>query len=422
MENKNNNIEEIDILDYINIISKHRWMIIKNSFITGVLVLIISFFLQKTYTAITTLLPPDESQQDGLLSNIMGSPLSQLGFQQFGSTSDLFVQILQSRTVMDNVLQTKFKFDDKTVKLIDILGFDSNEKARNAMQEKVVVKSSDEGIISIAIEIFNPELAANVANAFVFELDRINKEKYSSKAKNSRIYIENQLVLTEKKLSAAGDSLAVFQEKYKAIALEEQTRTAIEKAGEIKGEIIAKEVQLGVALQTMKTDNILIIQLKKEIEELKKQYNYLQFGDNVSLADKKEFYIPFADVPVIGLELAELIRDVKVQETVWQLLNQQYYQAKIQEARDTPTVQVLDKAIPPELRTRPKRKLLVLVGGFLAFIISIFWAFIKEYINKIKHEKKELEFVKNIKSDILDTKLLAKKKIAILTQKFTKLF
>jgi tyrosine-protein kinase Etk/Wzc len=136
----------------------------------------------------------------------------------------------------------------------------------------------------------------------------------------------------------------------------------------------------------MKPDNVFIVQLKKEIEELEKQYNYLQYGDSVALADQKEFYIPFAEVPGVGLELAELKREVKVQETVWELLNQQYYHAKIQEARDTPTIQVLDEAVPPELRTRPKRKLLILISSFLALMLSIFWAFLIEYINHIKRE------------------------------------
>jgi len=79
-----------------------------------------------------------------------------------------------------------------------------------------------------------------------------------------------------------------------------------------------------------------------------------------------------------------LLRDVKVQETVWGLLNQQYYQAKIQEARDTPTIQVLDEAVPPEMKSKPKRKLLVLVGGFLALLFSIFFVFTADFLERLK--------------------------------------
>ena len=204
-------------------------------------------------------------------------------------------------------------------------------------------------------------------------------------------------------MTTASEKLVKFREKYKAVSLKEQTKAAIEEAGAVKGKIIVKQVELGVALQTMKPENVFIIKLKKELEELKKQYNYLQYGNGEALEDKKEFYIPFADVPGVGLELANLLRDVKVQETVWGLLNQQYYQAKIQEARDTPTIQVLDEAVPPESKTKPKRKILILVGGFLALIFSIFFAFTAEFLERLKSDSsssgKMNEMIDSVKRD-----------------------
>ena len=277
---------------------------------------------------------------------------------------------------------------------------ESLEKGREKLSSRLNTKASPEGIISVAVELNDRFLAADVANALVSELDKINKEKSTSRAKNSRIYIENQLKLTEEKLKKASEELVQYQEKYKAISLEEQTKTAIEKAGELKGKILAKNVELGVALQTMKSSNVYVVQLKKEIEELERQYNYLQYGDSLNLENQREFYIPFADVPEVGLELANLMREVKVQETVWELLNQQFYHAKIQEARDTPTIQVLDEAVPPELRTKPKRKLLVLVGSFLTLMISIFWAFVSEYIDRVKSDSVNYHKTKEISDDI----------------------
>ncbi|MBN1153342.1 hypothetical protein JXB12_00325, partial [candidate division KSB1 bacterium] len=294
---KNQEVQEIDLLDYTNVLMKHRWMIVRNVIIVGFMIALISLFLPKTYTAKTMLLPPDEKQDAGLLSALAGSPFTQLGITQFSSTSDLFVQILRSRTVFDDVLKASYDDQGKQRTLLEIFDMKSLEKGRREIGKKVTVAATKEGVIRISVELGNPKLAADVANKFVESLDKVNKEKYTSRAKNSRIYIENQLKLTESKLSDAADALARFKEQYKAVSLEDQTRTAIEKAGEIKGNIIAKEVELGVALQTMKTDNVYIIQLRKEIEELQKQYNYLQFGDSLSVKDKEEFYIPFSDVP-----------------------------------------------------------------------------------------------------------------------------
>jgi tyrosine-protein kinase Etk/Wzc len=250
------------------------------------------------------------------------------------------------------------------------------------------------------VEMGDRHLAAAVADAYAEELDKINKEKSISRAKSSRIYIENQLKKTEKNLKQASEALAQFQEKHKAVSLEEQTKTAIEKAGEVKGRILVKEVELGVMLQTMKPDNPSVVRVQKELDELKKQYQQLQYGDDISLEDQQEFYVPFSAVPEVGLKLAELTREVKVQETVWELLNQQYYQAKIQEARDTPTVQVLDKAVPPERRTKPKRKLLVLVAGTLSLFLTIFWAFVLEYFEKLQAREKEFQKVKGMFQEI----------------------
>jgi tyrosine-protein kinase Etk/Wzc len=393
MENsKEDNYQEIDLLDYLLVIVKRWKTIVRNVTIIVLLVVIISFLLPKSYTARTTILPPDETNSAGLLSAFSNSPLSNMLLTKTSTTSDLFVEILQSRSVLDGVLQDKYvspkdKEDSDSLTLLTIFDLQSLEKARKKLFKNVSVTASQEGIVQIDVELHNPQLAADVANGFVRHLDEVNKNKTSSKAKNSRIYIENQLKLTGDKLAAASKKLAVFQKKYKAVSLEEQTKAAIEEAGVIKGHIIAKEVEMGVAQQTMKPDNVIIIKLKKEVEELQKQYNYLQYGNDESLENQKEFYIPFADVPSVGLKLANLLRDVKVQETVWQLLNQQFYQAKIQEARDTPTIQVLDEAVPPEMRSKPKRKLLILIGGFLALLFSMFFVFTAEFVQRLKTDK-----------------------------------
>jgi len=405
---QNENYQEIDLLDYVNVLAKRWKKIVRNVVAVMFLIAVISFLLPKSYTAITTILPPEKSKSNGLLTALSNSPLSNLLLAESGTTSDLFVEILRSRSVLDGVLQEKFLYrrnqkKPKSKSLLQILNLSSLEKGRKKLIKKVNIVASQEGIIHVKVELNDPCLAADVANAFVRQLDKTNKEKTTSRAKNSRIYIENQLKLTDEKLSQASNLLVKFKEKYKAVSLQAQTEAAIEEAGEVKGRIIVKQVELGVALQTMKPDNVVIIKLKREIEELQKQYDYLQYGNDEKLENQKEFYIPFAEVPGVGLELAKLMRDVKVQETVWELLNQQYYHAKIQEARDTPTIQVLDEAVSPETRTKPKRKILVLVGGFLAFIFSIFFAFTAEFFERLKSDatssRKTDEIVGNLKKD-----------------------
>ena len=401
--------EEVDLFDYLNIILKHRRMIVRNIFVAVFVMAVISFFLPKTYTATTTLLPPDESSKNGLRGLLSNSPAAMLDIPGMpASSSEIFVEILKSRTVTQGVLATKYKYQGREKTLFEFLSGSNKTKAFDKLKERTVISANEQGVIQIDVELSSPQLAAQVARQYVACLDQVNQAKSLSRAKNSRIYIEQQLEVTNKNLKDAAQALADFQGKFKAVNLEEQTRVAIEKAGEIKGTIMAKEVELEVARQTMKKGNPVILRFQKELDELKKQFDHLQFGNTVPPGEKKDYFIPFSDVPEIGLQYAELIREVKVQETVWQLLNQQYYSAKIQEARDTPTVQVLDEAVPPEKRTSPKRKLILLVTAFLTFAFSIIGAFVMEFAEKIKTREMQSHkvhgMVSELKKDIRDLK------------------
>lgn len=396
--------DEVDLLDYLYVLIKRRKMILRNTILATFLMALVSFFLPKTYTASTTLLPPDEGENQGLKGLLANSPASFLNIPGVAtSSSELFVEILKSRSVANKVLSREYRYKGEDSNLYRIFDEESHEEATRQLHEKSTISSNEQGIIQVSVELGDPELSAQVANAFIAALDSVNQEKSFSKAKNSRRYIEQQLKVTETSLRQASEALADFQAQYKAVDLQQQTKIAIEQAGEIKGTIMAKEVALAVALQRFKSDNPAVNRLQKELDELKKQFEHLQFGNSVPFEEQKDYFIPFAKVPEVGLKLAKLIRQVKVQETVWQLLNQQYYSAKIQEARDTPTVQVLDTAVPPEKRTNPKRTFLAFVAGTLSFLFSVFWAFALEFGERVKRDRKDYQkinhAVQEVKSD-----------------------
>jgi len=387
---------EISLLDYLAVLVKRRRMIFRNTIVIGILTFMITLILPKTYTATTTLLPPDDSGNAGLKGLLASSPAALLDLPGTGSSSsEIFVEILKSRTVGEAVLKSKYPFEDAERDLYEIWDVDSKEGALKRLRRNSHFSANEQGVVLISVELRDPDLAARVARQFVVELDGVNQEKSLSKAKSSRLYIEEQLAATEQNLKKASEKLAAFQTKYKAVDLKEQTKVAIEHAGEIRGTIMAKEVELEVAQQTMKPDNPFILRLQKEIDALKKQFEHLQFGNSVPFQEQRDYFIPFSDVPEVGLEFADLFRQVKVQETVWQLLNQQYYTAKIQEAKDTPTVQVLDQAVPPERKTRPRRTLWTLLMASLALLVSVFAAFLMEYAETVKGNQREFQRIKD---------------------------
>ena len=409
--------DTIDLWRYLQVLVSHRWMIIRNCALIIFLAVIISLILPKKYTAVATLLPPDQSRQSDALAAFAPTALSNLNLLNVNTTADLFVQILMSRTVQERVLLRTYSVGDQQMDLLAYFDVESVEPGLKKLHDATTVEALKEGIITLAVEVGDRVLAADVANAFIAELDSVNQSKNTSQAKSSRIYIENQLQLTKTRLDRADEALAEFQQSHKAISLEDQTRTAIEEAGKVKGLILAKEVELAMKLYVLKPNHPEVITIRNELTELRKQYQNLQYGDSAPVApEEKEFYIPMADVPDVALRLAELMREVKVQETIWGLLNQQYYQAKIQEAKDTPTVQVLDKAVPPELRSKPKRGFIVILAFGVTLFLSIFWAFFLEYVSKLSHHKESSEKIQSLKEVVQQDKI----KIIAVLQKATR--
>lgn len=398
---ENNQTTDIHILDYLNVLVERRWMIVRNVLVAAVLVAALSFILPSKYQAVTTLMPPQEKSKSPI-SSLM-SDVSSLGVNlpMETSSSELMVEILKSRSVWQRVLTRTFHCDGDTLPLWQLEGYESVPEARRGLSKKVSFNANEQGLITVAVELGDRQLAADAANAFVDALDAVNQQKSVSRAKNSRLYIEEQLDETREQLTKATEKLATFQQEHKAVSLEAQMEAGITQAGELKAMITAREVELSVMRESMKAENPVVQRKQNELEALKKRYRELQYGDQ-SLTQSTEFYLPFADVPEVALQLAELTREVKVQEKVWELLNQQFYQAKIEEARNMPTVQVLDEAEPPALRSKPQRKLLVIVFALLALVLSIIWAFWQHYLERLQalpEDQAKIQQMKNAFSE-----------------------
>jgi len=372
---------EQHVVDYLIPLYRNKWRVLIVSLIVTVGFYGISFLMPTYYESRTTILPAAKSGS-ALNLNALQPVLPLLGIPQTNDQSELFLQILRSRTVRERILQ-RFHLKERW-------GISSTEKALKRLAAQTSMTNTREGMIILAFECRDPELAAKVARAYVQELDRVNQEKNTSQAHFARLYIESQLKTTEKELQEASQRLADFRLKHKAVDLPEQLKAAIEQAAQLKGQIIAKEVRLGVLQKTMKPDNPRIRELRTEIAELNRQYELLQFGGDQPLTARREFYITFREAPEVGLKLAELTREVKIKEAVYELLNQQFYQAKIEEAKNTPTVQVLDEAQVPERRSRPRRLLFALTGllvGLVGSIGRVLWDTYREGLQEQRPEE-----------------------------------
>jgi uncharacterized protein involved in exopolysaccharide biosynthesis len=382
---------ELGFWDYFAILVKWRRLIVINFVVVCLLAAGLSFLLPKWYKAKATLLPPVEqpSAAYGLVSMLSELPFGDLGVPGVSSPSEVFKAILESRSVAEAIVK---KWD-----LMKVYKKKKLEHAVLKLWDHSGVEITEEGIIEISVEERSPELAAKIANAFVEELDRINQMTSVSQAKNTRVFVEGRLKETEENLHEAEEALRLFQEEHKTVSLTDQTAAAIQSAAELKARQVALEVERGVLLKTFSDDHPQVVRLQSEIEELQKQLDQVTLGDiqephvgqQDQMSGEGNFSIPLSEVPSVGLQLARLTREVEIQVAIFELLTQQHEQAKIQEAKDTPTVQVLDRAAPPELRSRPIRRRIVLFGGGLSIFFSLLLIAWMEYLSELRLRRQE---------------------------------
>ncbi len=355
----------------------------KVSIITFVLVIavlsfILSSIMPQVYKAQTTILPPLEDEgMFNFASLISDLPLKALGLGSISSGTELFIAILESRTIMDTTIN---KFD-----LIKRFRSKDREKALKKLKKHIAVNLDDEGTITLAVEAETPwfsgktkkdearVLSRNMTNFLIEELDRINRRLRSERGKNTRIYIERRYQQNLDDLRQAEENLRTFQEEHGILYLPEQTQATISTAAGIKAQIIAKEVEFEISNKILGSTNSQSLQLKKEVDILNQKYHEFKFGkedkkymDNGSVND---LFLPFDEVPELGIEYLRLYREMLLQEKLLEFTLPQYEQARIQELKDTPTLQVLDKAVTPIKKYRPKRIIIVIFYSFLTFLL-----------------------------------------------------
>ncbi len=361
--------------EMINVIIFNRVSIIKITFLTIILVFIILFFIYPiSYRSTVTVLPPEKSSSiSGLGSLLAGQDLSSIvSGGMSNANSQLYAEILRSRSAsvyVVNKLKLKDYFDEKNVFI-----------AAQKLSESVDIDITKEGILRLNVEIktnYVPmllddkeqkkKLSAEVSNTFIEALDFINKEKLSSKAKNARIYIESQLASTKLQLDSVENALMEFQKNNKTISLPDQIKVAIDAAAQIKTEIVKSEVQLGLYRSNFNADDKTLLAVKKKIQQLNEQYNKLELGND-------DYFVAFKEVPTLAKALTKILREVKIQNEIYMILQQQYYQEKIQENRDLPTVEILDEAIPPLKAYSPRVIFSSVLGGiFTLMLVSLFF-------------------------------------------------
>jgi uncharacterized protein involved in exopolysaccharide biosynthesis len=340
-----------------------------------VLSLVVAWRFPK-YESTAQIMPPD-SGNSGLASlvpalskspGLIGMAGDLMGMK---STSAVFAKVLESRTVQDHLID---RFD-----LRKKYGMSYWEDARKKLTSRTsIAEDKKSGIIAISVRDKDGALAMELANAYVDELGSVMSKVSTSAARRERIFIEQRLADENNTLQDAERQFSQFASTNMALDVPEQTKVTVEAAARLQGELIASRAQLEGLKQTYTPENIRVKSVQAHVNELERELAKMNSGRAPGVQDPTSPYPSVKNLPLLGVKWADLYRNTKIRETVVELLTQQYEMARIQEAKEIPSVKVLDPASTPERRS-PSWLLVILAGTFLGALLACMGYFLKNW-------------------------------------------
>lgn len=354
---------------------------------------LIAVLISTRYVSVTRLMPPDSPSGLGLgllaamtgrsagtgltgmdsMGGLGGIASDILGVKSSGA---LFVGVLGSQTVQDSLI--------KQFNLMHVYHDSKIEDARKDLAEHTdVSEDRKSGIISINVTDHDPKRAAAMAQSYVDELDRLVAQVSTSSARRERIFLEERLKTVKVELDNSAKNFSEFASKNTAIDIPAQGRAMVEAAARLQGELIAAQSGLEGLKQVYTDDNVRVRAARARIDELQRKLNEIgeagTTGAGTTGAAKTDdtLYPSIRKLPLLGVTYADLYRQTKIDETVFELLTEQYETAKVEEAKEIPTVKVLDPAIVPTKKSFPPRAVIIALGTLLGLAMALTWIIMK---------------------------------------------
>lgn len=347
-----------DLLNLIDILRRWRRFILGVVGAVAITSIVASFFLPKWYQARSTLLPPESGGDlsSALSSLVQGFSLPGMG--GLGASSpeaQLFLAILDSRNLREQLIT---KYD-----LMTVYKTKTMDDALRSFGHLAASNLTDQGIVEVTVEDRDPKRAADIANTWVALLDDYNRNARMTAGRRTRMFVEGRLADTKKQLEASENALADYQMAHKNVALTSEASAAISASASVIAQRMAQEVRLSYLRDLYRDNSPQVTQAESELAALDRQIGTL---------------------PPLAMDYARLLRDLKVQEQVYALLVAQFEEARIRENKDVPTLDVLDKAVPPQRRVRPIRWLFCASLTVGALILTLGTAFGVEFARRLR--------------------------------------
>jgi uncharacterized protein involved in exopolysaccharide biosynthesis len=363
--------EGIELLDLLLVIAREKRMILRATAAAAILSSAIALLLPAVYSAKAVILPPQEDHSGlspsalGVLAELSspgsnGGLGSALGLQ---SPAEIYIGMLKSRSVADALIE---RFD-----LQALYGAASMEETRDELDKQASINNGTNGLITVVVDDGDAQRAADIANAYVDELEKLTKRIAITEAAQRRLFIEQQIRLTQDKLAQAENALKQTQERTGVIDLDNQGKAIIEAVADLRAQAAAKEVQISTMRSFAAPRNPDLMRARQELAGLRAQIGKLEH-DNLS--GNGDIMVATGKMPEAGLEYLRKLRDLKNQQAVYEMLARQYESARVDEARNTVVIQVVDPAIALDEESGPRRPLIVLLATVFTLMLAVMWA------------------------------------------------
>jgi uncharacterized protein involved in exopolysaccharide biosynthesis len=386
--------DEISLLDILIVLAKHKKLVLGFPFLAAVVAAGITLLMPNWYTATTKILPPQQSQSSSAamlgqlqLGALAGAAGGSLGIK---NPNDTFVAILRSRTIADAIIeQFKLKelYDEKYL-----------QDTRKELGNNVNISSGKDGVITLEVDDKSPQRAADMANAYIKELEKLTLKLAVGEAGQRRLFFEKQLKQAKDDLTLSEIELTKFQKQKGIIDPKGQAGLTISAAAALRAQMTAKEVQLASLRSFATPENPDLLRAQQELAGLRVEMAKISRGGTGEIGD---VLVSMGKAPEEGADYFRRFRDMKYYETLYELLAKQYEIAKIDEARDAALIQVLDQAITPERKTKPKRSLIVLLTALVVGFLGVLWAFVKEALDRARHEPEQAQRLSLVRKYLL---------------------
>ena len=358
--------EEINLMDLLLVVAKHNRFIIKLTATVAVLSVVYALLQPNIYSAKVMIMPPQQSQSSAasMLMAQVGALGSLAGVDK--SPSGLYIAMLKSRSVADTLIE-RFK-------LKAVFKKDTYVATRKALEGAVTMTAGKEGMISIEFDDTDPKLAADIANGYVDALDGLVRRIAVTEAGRRRLFFEGELKKTQDKLDNAELAMKILQEKTGVISIEGQSSAILSAEASLRAQIASKEIELSAMRGFATAQNPDVRRTEQMLVSLRAQLAKLEHQAQATAADMPSK----SKIPGMAIDYVHRMRDLKYNETLFAFVSQQLASAKLDEAKDAPVIQVVDKALVPEKKSKPKRALIVILATMLAFFVGVLFAFFKE--------------------------------------------